>query len=1294
MNVFGFSPFDGHNSRRLLLAVVLVLGVANACVGKNLLLITRDSSYTFQEQQRVTQFESWGYTVTPLEDSQPQSAYDAALANADVVYVSEDVGSGSVSHKLRETTVGVVNEEAFLDTQFGFSSSNSDEGNQTNLSIIDNTHFITAATTSATITVLTPAGPVSSLQGTLAPGLRVLGQWGPHAGLAVLETGDQLANTFNGSDTAFGRRVAFPLDDFFDFDDLTSDGLELIRRAILWAATVPTASEDLLLVLRDPVLTVQERMRVAQFESWGYTVTTIQDGDSQANFDAAASLVDVVYVSEEAASGDVSYKLREASVGVFLEDAFLGSEFGFASSVSSEFSQSSLTITNNSHPITSPLSLGTLPLTSPANEVISIQGTLAPGLDILGQWSNGTDALVAIEIGGELYNTHNGNSTAAGRRAWLPVANSFDWGDLTLDGVELMRRSLVWLVSLPPGSAGELLFVSSGFSADAAGEQLRIDQFERWGYTVTTIVDSDSDASFEAALALTDVVYVSQAVSATSLAHKLRTTQIGVVHEGVEFFDDNVGWTTATGQNTNTCTTMTVVDNTHPISEHFSTGTVSIFDSSANAFGSQVVGTLASGAQTLATNECVSSGNASVLTLEAGATLANTFDGNSTASGRRVRLPYGGFSSFDWPNLSAGGRILIRRALQWATAGTSGPIAHWRLDETSGTVAADSSGNGNDGTYVNSPNPVLAQYGHGLQVVAGDRIDAGNFAASGSAISLSAWFYVDTFTDYGRILVRSSSNGADDQSWALNVHFGGDLRFRLNAGGSSDTFGVPGVLQQGCWHHAVATYNGSEVKLYLDNQLVLSDSHSVGGVIQDDSSHTVTIGDSVIGGRPFEGIVDDVRVYHRVLSQSDVAELYGLLGHWAFDEGTGSEISDSSLQGHDASFNVGTPIWISGVRGNALEFDGASDAITDSEFDPPAIGSVSFWMRSDGLPVSSQRLFGTSDTFEAYQDTDGILYLNTSVSGGPESFNSQQPLETVGRWYHIVANYNSETDEIETYVDGLLVQSGVYPLDLTDQPANFLSFGARTGSLQRFSGGLDDLRIYNRWLTAKEIAQQYGLVGHWRLDEQSGFIAHDSTPFENHGSLFGSSAWSQVGGVRALELDGTSGYVDLGNPPHLNFEGPITLSAWVRIHNHNQNLQYFIAHGHQFSPAQREVRLRYFSQDYDIGSWAPPELAKVAAPSSDQNSWVNIIGTYDGADWRLYRNGVLENTTPGPNGAVRVDNVNWAIGARGTGSERFLDGDIRDVRIYNRAITDSEVADVFTQGDFNGIRIMRWVEVR
>jgi hypothetical protein len=204
------------------------------------------------------------------------------------------------------------------------------------------------------------------------------------------------------------------------------------------------------------------------------------------------------------------------------------------------------------------------------------------------------------------------------------------------------------------------------------------------------------------------------------------------------------------------------------------------------------------------------------------------------------------------------------------------------------------------------------------------------------------------------------------------------------------------------------------------------------------------------------------------------------------------------------------------------------------------------------------------------------------------------------------------------------------------------------------------------------------LVGYWKLDETSGVTATDSSGYGHHGTLTGGASWSTGGSYNAVDFNGSSAYVALGNPAAMNFAGQITISAWVKARQHdNDSFIDILCHGEQSSP-KRSTSLKISGGDkYQIGSYSPTEKAIQEVHAHDLNRWVHLVGVYDGTQWLLYRNGLLEATLTGPIGAVEVDNEDWAIGAEGTATRRFLDGEVREVRLYRRGLSPAEVAALY-----------------
>jgi hypothetical protein len=207
------------------------------------------------------------------------------------------------------------------------------------------------------------------------------------------------------------------------------------------------------------------------------------------------------------------------------------------------------------------------------------------------------------------------------------------------------------------------------------------------------------------------------------------------------------------------------------------------------------------------------------------------------------------------------------------------------------------------------------------------------------------------------------------------------------------------------------------------------------------------------------------------------------------------------------------------------------------------------------------------------------------------------------------------------------------------------------------------------------IAQSEGLVGWWPFDEGSGTTANDSSGNNNNGTLVNGPTWTtgKLGG--ALSFDGVNDYVGLGNPSSLNFSGQITFGAWIKPQA-NDGLRNIAAHGYRLSPNQ-EVFFRINTGSYQVGSWdGDSRVTSYAIPAEDVNNWVHLVGLYDGSNWKLYRNGVAVSSASYSVGAITVSE-NWAIGARGTGTERFFNGLIDDVRLYNRALSDTEIKALY-----------------
>lgn len=213
-------------------------------------------------------------------------------------------------------------------------------------------------------------------------------------------------------------------------------------------------------------------------------------------------------------------------------------------------------------------------------------------------------------------------------------------------------------------------------------------------------------------------------------------------------------------------------------------------------------------------------------------------------------------------------------------------VGYWAFDETTGTLASDSSGNGADGELFNMTNDdwVTGFSGNALDFDGSDdyvAIRNINYAADIAAVTACAW--INTAKSGRSTIIDFDAS----DYWSLAVNYPGtpnNGRISWITEGH-ELYGVSRV-DDSQWHHVCAVFNAAAVqdkKIYVDGQLdATADSKPSGFGIGTSSVRYGFIGvgseaSSFNGGRSpkyFEGAIDEVRLYHRALSDAQVADLF------------------------------------------------------------------------------------------------------------------------------------------------------------------------------------------------------------------------------------------------------------------------------------------------------------------------------------------------------------------------------------------------------------------------------------
>ncbi|OHA24320.1 MAG: hypothetical protein A3D50_02195 [Candidatus Taylorbacteria bacterium RIFCSPHIGHO2_02_FULL_44_12] len=158
----------------------------------------------------------------------------------------------------------------------------------------------------------------------------------------------------------------------------------------------------------------------------------------------------------------------------------------------------------------------------------------------------------------------------------------------------------------------------------------------------------------------------------------------------------------------------------------------------------------------------------------------------------------------------------------------TGLIGHWKFDETSGTMASDSSGNNNTGTLTNGPTWTTGKIGGALNFDGvDDYVDMGIGSATesiggGSAVSVSLWIKInDPNNTADKMIISKFQNAASKSTWNLikdNIAQGNNLYFQVWNTAGADVVATSDNLfpTDANWHHVVGVYDGSRVYIYGD----------------------------------------------------------------------------------------------------------------------------------------------------------------------------------------------------------------------------------------------------------------------------------------------------------------------------------------------------------------------------------------------------------------------------------------------------------------------------------------------
>jgi hypothetical protein len=462
-----------------------------------------------------------------------------------------------------------------------------------------------------------------------------------------------------------------------------------------------------------------------------------------------------------------------------------------------------------------------------------------------------------------------------------------------------------------------------------------------------------------------------------------------------------------------------------------------------------------------------------------------------------------------------------------------GLVGYWSLNEGTGTIATDFSGNGNKGTLTDNGSGIAAwtngKRGKALDFNGDQTVAMASHAslAITGDVTICAWVKADAFVadESDAIFGRANSGGVTQYLLSTAEDLGTTQKplaftWSNTAGTEFEVWATTAEISTGVWYHLCGMRNSDgDGDIFINGQIQSVTS------IEDEATPPTVSAQAAIGGFGeidccyWDGIIDEVRIYSRALSASEIAKLYasglvkanassanldngsslerGLVGHWTFDgadvQTTVADRSSSNKPGYFVGGATSSAKTI-GKLGQALSFDNVNDLIrvadtTASPLDITGDFAIAAWVRrnvaggydgilaktdSDELIDFAVWLCGTGSSCTSGGHTNKLMFYSDDPSGA--SLNSTGTIADTN-WYHVVVTRSGTT--VTFYIDG--ASSGTATLNgALSTSNNPVIIGADyAGAAAAFFNGLiDDVRIYNRTLSSTEVKQlsQLGTV--------------------------------------------------------------------------------------------------------------------------------------------------------------------------------------------------------------------------
>ena len=527
------------------------------------------------------------------------------------------------------------------------------------------------------------------------------------------------------------------------------------------------------------------------------------------------------------------------------------------------------------------------------------------------------------------------------------------------------------------------------------------------------------------------------------------------------------------------------------------------------------------------------------------------------------------------------------------TAPPAGLVAAYSFDEGGGWIATDTSGNANHGTITGATR-VAGRFGRALSFDGTNdlvRVPDSSSLALVSGMTIEAWVRPNLLGGWRTVALKETATGL---TYALYAHDDAPRpAVTANFGGADQSAAGVQALPVGVWTHLAATYDGAAMNLYVNGTLVRAQP-ATGTFVQ--SAQPLSIGGNGVWGEYFAGLIDQVRIYDRALTATEI----------------------------DANSRLAV-------------------------MPPPPVANTSPTAQGDHLatPVNTTLVLSAATLLANDNDVDGDALTVSAVASSSAAGGTITSSGT-GSW-----TYAPPSAFIGNDTFGYTIEDG------------------RGGSA-------------NGTVVVSVTEPVSGLVGAWSFNDGAGTSAADASGNGRVGTVR-QAVWTPNGKYgSALSFDGINDWVTVADHASLDLTTGMTLEAWVRpgamsgwetvvIKERGAGDYAYALYAHDGAP---------------LDGGAPVPSGNVRAGGARQTlrgttelpagTWSHIATTYDGSTQRVFVNGVEVASRP-QSGPIAVSAGVLRIGGNNSWTGEFFQGEIDEVRVYNRALSQPEIeADMKT----------------